>query len=44
MPFSFASKISVSVMPSVENIRKITNLGLRYVELGPFEEHGSAQT
>ena len=40
-PASLVSRISVSIMPSVENTRIVSDLGLKHVELGPFKDPGS---
>lgn len=37
-PSGFTSRMSVSIMPSVENVRRVSDLGLKYVELGPFKD------
>ena len=42
MPSGPASRISASIMPSVENVKRISDLGLKHVELGPFKDPESA--
>lgn len=39
---SLASRISVSVDPTAEGVRRASELGLEYAELGPLEGGGSA--
>lgn len=43
-PSDFASRVSVSIMPTAEQIRKVSEFGLRHVELGPLEENEPKQT
>lgn len=42
VPSNHVSRISASVMPSVENVRNVSSLGLKHVELGPFKDPESA--
>jgi len=41
-PSGFSSRIGVSIMPSAENVRNASKLGLKHVELGPFRDLESA--